>query len=121
MGKNVQRQAVLDALIAGATVKQAATAGQVSEKTVRRWLDNEEFSAQLAVAQKEVTKRISRTIISRAERAVCVLNEIMTDTENPPTARVSAANNILGHASKAIETAEILTRIEALEKLNEEW
>ena len=121
MGKNVQRQAVLDALIAGATVKQAAAAGQVSEKTVRRWLDDEEFSAQLAAAQKEVTKRLTRAIISRAERAVCVLDVVMTDTANPPTARVTAANSILNHASKATETTEILTRIEALEKLNEGW
>ena len=117
MGKNVQRQAVLDALIAGASIKQAATAGQVSGKTVYRWLDEPEFSAQLTEAQRAVTKRVTWAAISRAERAACVLDEVMCNEEAAPGARVSAARALLDYAFKAIETEEIITRLEALEAL----
>ena len=55
MGKNVQRQAALDALIAGSTVKQAAAAAGISDKTVRRWLDEPEFAAEVSEARKAIT------------------------------------------------------------------
>ena len=120
MANNVQRQAVLDSIIAGGSVKQAAAAGTVSEKTVRRWLDVPQFAAEVAGARKAVSKRIMAAVTSRAVQATEVLEEIMGNQKASPYARVQAAKSILDIAFKAIETSEIIERIEQLERHAEE-
>ena len=115
MGKNVQRQAALDALITGATVKQAAEAAGISEKTVRRWLDEPAFAAEIAEARRTITNNIMAAVKSKAVQATDVLGEIMSNQKASPYARVQAAKTVLDTAFKAIETAEIIDRIEKLE------
>ncbi|MCL2071597.1 MAG: phBC6A51 family helix-turn-helix protein [Oscillospiraceae bacterium] len=110
-----QSQAV-SALISCPTVKQAAAECGISERTIYRWLEKPDFVAALDKARQQVSKRITKAVISRAERAAKVLDEVMSDVEMPPPSRVSAAKCLLDTAFKAIETEEILKRIEALEK-----
>ena len=120
MAKNVQRQAVLDALVSGAAVKQAAVTAGVSEKTVRRWLSEPEFSDDIAQARADITKNIMAAVKSKAVQATEVLGEIMDNQKASPYARVQAAKTVLDTAFKAIETAEIVERIEQLEEAAKE-
>ena len=115
MGKNVQRQAALDALITGATVKQAAEAAGVSSKTVYRWLDEPGFAAEIAEARRVITNNIMAAVKSKAVQATAVLGEIMENQNASPYARVLAAKTVLDATFKVIEQAEIIARIEALE------
>ena len=120
MAKNVQRQATLDALIAGATVKQAAEAAGISQKTVRRWLEEPEFAAEVTEARRAITGDIIIAVKSKAVQATAVLGEIMDNQKASPCARVQAAKTVLDTAFKAIETGEIVERIEELEQAAKE-
>ena len=120
MGVKVSREAAISALIANPHIKQAAAECGVAEKTLHRWLKEPEFAAQLAEAQREVSRRVTRGVIARAERAAEVLDEVMSDKETMPNARVSAAKCLLDTAFKAIETEDILTRLDELERRAEE-
>ena len=115
MGKKVSREAAIAALVAHPNVKEAAITCGVSEVTLHRWLNDPDFAVQLAEAQRGVTKRVMRSVISRAERAVSVLDEIMSDIESAAPARVSAARTVLEFTMRAIELEDVLGRIEALE------
>ena len=120
MGEKVSRETAIQALIAHPHVKQAAAVAGVAEKTLHRWLKEPEFNTQLIEAQREVSKRVTRAVISRAERAATVLDDIMTDKKISPHTRVMAAKTLLETAFKAIETEDILTRLDELEKRAEE-
>lgn len=117
MGRKVSRENAILVLVANPNIKEAAAACGISEKTMHRWLHEPEFAAQLAEAQRYVAKRVTRLVISRAEKAVGVLDTIMSDVETAPPARVSAAKAILEYAMRAIETEDVLARLEALEQL----
>ena len=115
MGKKVSREAAIQALITTPQIKQAAAISGVSEKTLHVWLKEPEFAQQLQDAQRAISKQVTRSVISKAVRATEVLDEVMSDAENPPNARVTAARTLLDSAFRAIETEDILTRLEALE------
>ena len=120
MASKVSRQAAIDALVANPHVKQAAAQVGIAEKTLHAWLKEPGFAAELAKAQKAVSKRVTAAVINRAERAAGVLDDIMSDRKVSPHARVQAARTLLETAFKAIETQDILSRLEELEKNVEE-
>ena len=57
---------------------------------------------------------------SKAVQATEVLGEIMENQKASPYARVQAAKTVLDTAFKAIETSEIIERIEQLEQAAKE-
>ena len=50
-----------------------------------------------------------------ASEALEVLRSVANDVESPPSARVAAARTLLDNVFRAVETDDILSRIEALE------
>jgi len=116
LGRKVSREAAVQALVGNPNVKIAAADCGVSERTLHRWLREPDFSVRLAEAQRGVTKRVVRSVIGRAEKAVRVLDEIMSNVETAAPARVSAAKTVLEFTLKAIELEEIVGRIEMLER-----
>ena len=115
MGRKVSREVAITALVSNPNIKEAAAKCGISEKTLHRWLNEPDFAVQLAEAQRGVTRRVMRSVISRTERAVEVLDDVMTDITNAAHARVSAAKTVLEFSMKAIEIEEILDRLEKLE------
>ena len=115
----INHDVAIAALLTSPSIRAAADSIGVSERTLRRWMKTEEFGTMLTERQRELSQALHRGIIAKAQNAAAVLSEVMSDAENPPAARVSAANSLLNHAGRAIETIEILTRIEALEKQSE--
>jgi hypothetical protein len=51
--------------------------------------------------------------------AVSTLGKIMLDSRTPPATRVRAADSILDHTAKAIETEDIDARVSELEQAAE--
>lgn len=116
MGKKVTREGVIATLVSNPNVKEAAQVHGVSERTLHRWLKEPDFAVQLAETQRGVTRRVMRSIISRSEKAVGVLDEIMSNGKASPFARVQAARSVLEFTFKAAEIEDILVRLEALER-----
>jgi len=115
MSQKVSHEAVISTLVSGASIKEAAKLHGISERTLHRWLDKPDFSSQLAQAQREISKRVIKSVILKAEKASDVLHEIMINAKVSPHARVASARTLLEFAFKAIDTVEILERVEQLE------
>ena len=119
MSTNVRnREVALQKLLNNPNISQVATEIGVNEKTIRRWLQEPEFAAQLTEARRDITQGLIRLIIARSQKSIEVLDEVMSNQKASPYARVQAAKTLLDNALKAIETQEILSRIEELEKTN---
>jgi hypothetical protein len=103
------------ALMSTGTLDEAAAAVGISTATAYRWYRMDIVKAELKRLQDEVTGHSLAQLKLGISEAVTVLRNVMTDSETPPSARVSAAKTMLDGAFRAVETTDVLERLEALE------
>ena len=115
MLENAKYSAVIDKLLTGMNIKQAAQASGLPVTTVRRWVQKPKFKEMFKAARSDLSSSVYTTIIGNCNRATQTLLKIMSDGKSPALARVQAARSILEFAFKGIESVELLNRIEALE------
>jgi len=120
MTKNDRKQVGLDALITHSSIRKAATASGIAEKTLRRWHDDPVFAAELTERRREISASLMRSVVNKAESASDVLCEIMNNKTISPFARLQAAQHLLAHAFRAVEINDVLARITALEVAQQE-
>lgn len=111
-----KKQEAIAALLTQPTIREAAKTAGVGEKTLWRWLQNQEFQE----AYREAKRRVVEEGISKLQQvcgeAVKTLEEIMRNQENPPSSRVTAARIILEMTIKAVEIDDLASRVEKLER-----
>jgi transposase len=107
---------VLSALIAAGSIRTAAKIANVSESTIRTRLNDPDFRERYEQAKKAILTEACDALSSCLTRAIDTLREVIEDTKNAPTVRVSAASEILRYGLRYIEVANILTRLDALEQ-----
>lgn len=111
-----QERAIV-ALLTRPTVQEAARAAQVGERTLYRWLkDDDTFQMALRIARHESLTQAIGQLQRQTGAAVAALARIMGDQEAAPSAQVSAAKAILELAFKSYEIEEVEARIAALER-----
>ena len=106
------------ALLSNATIRAAAEAVAVDERTLRDWLKDPEFKADYLEARRACLTQATGALTQAATKAVSALTTVMDDPESPPQVRVSAARTILDLAYKGAEIEDITARIERLELEN---
>ena len=106
---HARKQKALVALLASPTVAEAANAAGVSERTLYRYMEDDEFAQAYKDAMKHVTEETAARLIRSMLPAVNALDEIAQDGRASPHARVAAANSILSHAMRSIERRTIDT------------
>ena len=114
-GEKLSRKAsqAIAALLEKPTIAEAAQNAGVNERTLRRWLEREDFrDAYKQAADRSFNMAIAR-LRGLADRAVQTLNDALDDSASP--LQVRAALGIVEHATRATHD-EILDRIEALEQ-----
>jgi DNA-binding MurR/RpiR family transcriptional regulator len=111
-----KREQAVAALLAHSTIGEAAGAVGVSEVTMWRWLQEEEFQTAYREAKKQIVQQAVTRIQQVTGEAVDTLREIMLDPKKPATSRVTAARTILNMAVKAVELDDLERRIEEIEK-----
>lgn len=87
--------AIIAALLTGATQREAAAEAGVSHRTVQRWLADPGFARRLQEAQAEVVKQVRRRIDDRTRHAADTLAKIADGTITADPVRVSAARALL--------------------------
>ena len=107
---------LLSALIACGSIRAAAKIAECSETTIRTRLNDNDFRQRYEQAKGTILTEACDAISARLTRAIDTLCEVLEDTENAATVRVSAASEILRQGLRYIEVANILTRLEAIEK-----
>lgn len=116
LARKVSRESAITALVANPSIKAAASACGISEKTMHLWLNDPAFASELKKAQDATTKAAMRRVIISVNAAVSVLEEIMRDAVVSPAARVSAARTLLDSALRVRETIDIEDRMAAIER-----
>lgn len=109
---------VLAALLAHATVAEAAKASGVSERSIFRWLQREDFHARYASAKRAVVDEAVSDLKAATSAAVATLRRNLTCGN--AFAENTAAQAILTQVFKAIEQEELQERIARLEKALEQ-
>lgn len=111
-----KQTAALTALLSGKTKGEAAKLAGVSSSTLRRWLtDDTAFKAAYRRGLDGLLQDASAKARAAMGEAVDTLKEIMLDTDEQATPRISAADKVLGHGLKLIEAADILARLQEIE------
>jgi hypothetical protein len=97
------------------TQAEAAESAGVSERTLRNWLEQDEFSRALLDRGRRIVSHSSARLKDLTGQAVDVLQSIMVDVNQPGSARVNAAKAIIELAHKAIETEDFSVRLADVE------
>jgi len=114
-GVTPKQQKAIAALITESTTAAAAKAAGVTEMTLWRWMQEEEFKGALQAAQRSIVDSAVGKLQAANEKAVDTLIKNL-DSEND-FASNAAALAILNLTQKAIEQAELIERVKRLEAL----
>jgi hypothetical protein len=112
-------EAAITGLLLHATLAEAAESAGVSERSLRRWLQDANFRAEYRCARQRLLDGASNLLRSKAVGAVEVLWQLANDPSTKGSTRVSAAKAILlcaFHAAELEEMEAIEQRLLALEK-----
>lgn len=109
-----QEQAIA-ALLSCPSQSAAAAAAGVCERTLCRWRRQPDFAAAYAEAKQQAVTAAIVAVQQAALAAVETLRAVMTDTDAPHGARVTAARTVLEMAMAAHEQETLEARIAALE------
>lgn len=97
MARHDQKQsAALEALIDSRTLTEAATKAGISRKTLYNYIRNDvKFAKAYRQIIEETATASAENVEARAEKAALTIEEIMTDSDQPPMVRLKAAEMIL--------------------------
>lgn len=109
--------ALVGALAAGATHAQAAERAGVSERTVRRRLDEPDFRRAVSRERGRILDRAAGLAADTAAEAITVLRDLMRDA--PEHVRLAAARAIVDRAASLREAGELEERLRRLEEVAE--
>jgi len=114
-----KKEEAIVALLTTRTTEEAARAVNVSPKTLLRWQKEPEFDAAYRAAKRAAFGRSIARLHYLSSAAVSTLGKVMLDAVTPPATKVRAADSILDHTLKAIETEDIEARVGELERAME--
>jgi hypothetical protein len=104
------------ALLTTDTICAAAEQAGVSERTLLRWLQDDDFQRAYREARRQAVQHAIVRVQRCTREAVDALAEIMTNPEASASARVSAARSVLQLAMQAVQIEDLEARIAALER-----
>jgi DNA-binding MurR/RpiR family transcriptional regulator len=111
-----KQEMAIAALLTAPTIADAADAASISEPTLWRWLQREDFQTAYRQARREAVSQAVAYLQRVAGEAVDTLRAVMQDAQKPASARVSAARAILDLAVRGVELEDLEARIHALER-----
>jgi hypothetical protein len=113
-GRRNADEALAVALAAGQTLRAAATAAGIGERTAtRRWADPG-FRRRVVELRAEAVARATGKLADGMAEAADVLRQLL-DADTPPAVRLGACRAMLELAVKLRESVEMEERLQALE------
>jgi len=106
---------LLAAIVAGRTINDAAAVAGMSPATAHRRLGELPVRRRLDALRLRVAERVTDALSNAAAGALSTVIEIMTDTANPPSVRLRAADVILTRVGPMRETTWSEQRLAELE------
>lgn len=113
---SARQQRAIAALLASKTVSEAASAASVGERSLYRWLaEDQAFRAELARAEGELLATTTRRLLALQGQAIEALEYLLTRGESEGV-RLRAAQVALELSLKLREQVSIEQRLQALEQ-----
>ena len=109
------KEKAISALLLTPSIPEAANAIGIHERTLWRWLKDQQFKRAFKDARREVVRQAIAHVQAAMSEAVKTLKEIINDDEAPASARVSAAKAVIDMGLKAIEIEDLELRLESIE------
>ena len=110
---NRRQLRTLAALMTSATMLEAARVAGISDRTLRRWMQEDEFRQALQARQSEVLAHSTRRLAALTEQAVTTLADGMESTAAPEN--VNAANSVFKNLILMRDSTDFESRLNALE------
>lgn len=108
----ISNEQLCAALITHSSIKEAAGALKVSEKTVYNMMSTAEFVAMYADVQRKILSGSILTCQSRMIEAINCISDIMADKEANPQIRLLAAQTILKNSIGMMSVSDSLKKRE---------
>jgi len=115
MGQTGREAIIAAALAGGATHHEAGEAAGVSERTVRRRLEDTAFREQVASQREQLISRTTDRLTGLTTVAVDTLSALVSSEETPPAVRLRAAMGILAAHRVWRDAGEMEERLRLLE------
>jgi hypothetical protein len=112
-----RKEAAIAALLAHPSLARAAEACQTSERTLRRWLQDESFAQRYRQERTRILESTFNLLRQKSVAAVETLANVANDKKASASARVSAARSVVELAIKGAELQDLEQRITELEEL----
>ncbi len=97
----VREERAITALVSEGSIRAAARASGISERTIYRYLEQEGFRRELAQAHEFIYAGALLRLRGLAGRAVEALEEVFSDPDARPSDRIAAAREVLTWAEKS--------------------
>ena len=114
-----RKERAVQSLLTQSTLTEAARASGVCERTLRRWLQNEEFAERVRSERSASLESVVNLLRKGSSAAVSTLEDVARNKRSPAGARVSACRAILEYHYRGAELTDLMQRVAALEKLKE--
>lgn len=111
-----RQRKVITALLSCGSVPKAAKASGVSERSIYRYLADDDFQQALLAAESDAINQATRRLLGLQDKAVGILEGIMDDDEASDSVRLRAATNVLDYLLKLRELRNVEDRLAALEE-----
>ena len=114
-----KQEDAIAALLTQRNVEEAARTAGIGTRTLLRWLKLPEFQAAYRQARREAFGQAVARLQQGASAAATTLLKTMIDPATPASVRVRAAECVIAHANKGIESEDLEARLAALERATE--
>jgi hypothetical protein len=114
-----KKEEAIAALMVQQNTEEAARAVGIAPKTLLRWLQIPEFQTALRDAKLAAFSQTTGRLHQMSSTAVSILGKVMVDPATPPATKIRAADSILNHTIKTIETENLEVRLSELERATE--
>ena len=114
--KDGEDELIIAALASGATQVEAGLGAGVSDRTVRRRLEDETFVEQVRKARTELISQAGGRAASLVSNAVAVFQELLGSANE--TIRLRAAQAVIDTGRRLVTESDIAARLDRLERIN---
>ena len=113
---NRKKEQAISALLSQPTLKAAAEVAGIGEKTLWRWLQNQDFQDAFMEVRRQLVQQVVSNIQRSMSKAVNTLLEVMDDPDSPASSKVQAARSIIDVGLKGLELEDFELRLARLEE-----
>lgn len=117
-GKAISDEQIIAALLNSGTIKAAAAAAGVSERTVYDRMADGEFQALYKAAKADLIRAAVLSLNGKVQAAIDTIADVMNNEQNNPATRLQAAQTILNSAARftqrlQADESSVITQIDS--------